>query len=106
MKTIKQALVDEIHYPLNEGFIENRLLARGLEKDANISAEIFNSNEFRGAVADCLYSLIDSPNFSESDISITLTDRNLILKKANSIYSSIGEDEKNLNQPKVYVGWN
>ncbi|ROT19578.1 hypothetical protein EEL53_10055 [Muribaculaceae bacterium Isolate-114 (HZI)] len=105
MKTIAQALKDEIHYPLGGGFIENKLLARGLNGESLIDSSVINSNEFKGAVADCLYSLIEAVNFSESDISISLQDRNLILKKVNAIYASIGEETKDLDQPKVYVGW-
>lgn len=105
MKTVCEALKDEVHYPINDGFIENRLISRGLEAQDEICAETLNSDSFRGAVADCLYSLIEAPNFSESDISISLQDRKLILKKVNAIYNSIGEDEKNLDQPKVRIGW-
>lgn len=105
MRTIAQALKDDVHYPLSGGFIENRLLERGLAGSSEISADVLTSPEFKGAVADCLFSLVEAPNFSESDISISLQDRNLILKKANSIYASIGEPEKNLDEPKVYIGW-
>ncbi len=105
MKTIAQALKDEIYYPVNDGKIENTLLKRGLDGSGEISAEVMKSPEFNGAVADCLYSLVEATNFSESDISISLQDRNLILKKANCIYASIGEEEKNLDEPKVYIGW-
>lgn len=79
-------------------------MARGLDGDAPIDAETLNSNAFLGASADCLFGLIDSPNFSESDISISLQDRDLILKKANYLYRTIGEEEKSLDQPMVYVG--
>ena len=105
MRTIAQALKDEIDYPINDGKIENKLMRRGLDGSGEISAEILDSPEFNGAVADCLYSLVVAPNFSESDISISLQDRDLILKKANHIYVSIGEEEKKLDQPKVYIGW-
>lgn len=105
MRTIAQALKDEIYYPVNAGKIENVLLRRGLDGSGEITAEIMNSPELNGAVADCLYSLIEAPNFSESDISISLQDRDLILKKVNAIYASIGEEEKHLDQPNVYVGW-
>ena len=104
MKTIRQALKDEIPYPIRNGFIDNKLLSRGLDGDQLIDASVINSKEFIGATADCLYSLIEAPNFSESDISISLQDKDLILKKANSLYRSIGEEEKNLDQPTVYVG--
>lgn len=104
MRTIAQALKDEIYYPVNAGKIENTLLRRGLDGSGEISAEVLNSPEFNGAVADCLYSLIEAPNFSESDISISLHDRKLILKKANLIYASIGEEEKDIDEPTVYIG--
>lgn len=104
MKTIRQALIDEIPYPIGEGFIDNRIISRRLDGDAELSAEIINSNEFLGAKADCLYALIEAPNFSESGISISLQDRKLILKKANFLYKAIGEEEKNLDQPTVCIG--
>lgn len=104
MKTIRQALSDEISYPIGEGFIENKLIARGLDGDREISPAVINSKEFLGATADCLFALVDSPDFSESDLSFSMPDRNLILKKANYLYASIGEPEKTLDQPKVCVG--
>lgn len=104
MKTIRQALIDEIPYPLGEGFIDNRLLSRGLDGNGEIEMATINSKDFIGAKADCLYALIESPNISESGISISLQDRNLILKKANLLYRSIGEPEKYLDQPTVCVG--
>lgn len=104
MKTIAQTLKDEILYPVGEGFIGNRLLARGLDPEADITTEVYNCASFQGAIADSLLSLIEAPNFSETDISISLTDKNLILKKANDIYRRIGEDERNLLEPRVYIG--
>lgn len=104
MKTIRQSVSDEMLYPLGSGKIENKLISRGLDGDLPIDATVINSKEYLGAVADCLYALIEAPNFSESDISISLQDRNLILKKANYLYRAIGEEEKNLDQPTVWVG--
>lgn len=104
MKTIKQALIDEIHYPVGEGYVENRLLKRGLSADDECTTEVMNDNAFMGAVADCLYSLIEAPNFSEADKSFSFSDRDLILKKANAIYNAIGEGDKITGEPMVYVG--
>jgi hypothetical protein len=106
MKTIFAALTDEVHYPLNNGFVENRLIMRELNGDGEFTFDVAKSNAFRGAVADCLISLITAPNFSEADISISMQDRDLILKRANSIYTSIGEDDSVLpaeDEPKVYI---
>ena len=104
MKTILQALKDEIHYKLSSGFFENRLLARGLNADDECTSEVFNGKLFRGAVADCLSSLVEAPNFSEGDVSFSLPDRNAITKRANSIYISIREFDKLIDEPMVYIG--
>lgn len=106
MKTIGQALVDEIHYPVGKGNIENRLMARVLNPDDECTPEIITSVPFIGAVADCLYSLIEAVNFSEADKSISLPNRDILLKKVNAIYRSIGEPEKVLEdeKPMVYIG--
>lgn len=105
MKTIAQALKDEIHYPLPDGFVENRLICRGYEPGYEVSPEILTSNEFQGAVADCLYSLVIAPNISEADKSVTLPDPDRLLEQANSIYRAIGEDERLSGVPQVSFGW-
>jgi hypothetical protein len=104
MKTIQQALIDEVHYPIPVGFVENQIMKRGLTADTAVTAEILNSAAYIGCVADCLYSLIEAPNFNEADKSFSLADRNLILKKVNSLYLSIGEPEKTIERPMVYIG--
>lgn len=104
-RTTAQALIDEIHYPLPEGFVSNKLLARGLDGDVEISAGIINGNQFKGAVADCLWSLLQAPNISEADKSVTLPERDAIIRLANSYYRQIGEAEKADGDPVVQFGW-
>lgn len=104
MKTIMQALVDEVHYPIPAGFVENKLMKRGLTANEEISTQVLNSPEYIGCVADCLYSLIEAPNFNEADKSFSIADRNLILKKVNSLYLSIGESEVAIEKPRVFIG--
>lgn len=101
-KTIMQALKDEIHYKLSNGFFENRLLERELKADDECTVELFKSKQFKGAVADCLSSLIEAPNFSEGDVSFSLSDKDKILSRANAIYKSIGEPT--IGEPMVYIG--
>ena len=107
MKTIMQALLDEVHYPIPQGFVENVIIKRGLVEDENFSKSVADSNAYKGALADCLYSLVQSINFSESDKSIgALTDeqRKAIMAQAKKLYSEIGEDDEILGlQPIVYV---
>ncbi|MDR1161266.1 MAG: hypothetical protein LBK45_02905 [Tannerellaceae bacterium] len=104
MKTILQALKDEIHYRLSDGFFENRLLSRGLNGDDPCTPDLLNDKPFRGAVADCLKSLIQAPGFSEGDLSFSLSEKDKIMALANSIYNSIGEDKNVIGEPTVYIG--
>lgn len=104
MKTIMQALIDEIHYPIGSGIIENKMILRGLNADDEFDVQAAKSNAFVGAVADCLFSLISAPNFSEADKSFSLSDKTLILRKVNSLYNSIGEPSVALEEkPMVYI---
>ena len=106
MKTIQQALIDEIHYPIPMGFVENVMIKRKLNGYDEFSCDIAHSNEYQGALADCLWSLIQAINFSEADKSFgALSDKERILLRVNSIYNTIGEPSVELEaKPMVYVG--
>lgn len=106
MKTIKQALIDEIHYPIPLGFVENKMIERQLNGDDEYTFEVAQSKEWKGALADCLYSLIQAVSLSESDKSIgTLSDKDKerLLVRINALYKTIGETHA-LGQPMVYIG--
>lgn len=106
MKSIEQALIDEIHYPISVGFVENKLIERQLDGKEEYSFEVAQSKEWKGALADCLYSLVQAVNLSESDKSIgTLSDKDKerLLVRINALYKSIGEAHS-LGQPMVYIG--
>lgn len=106
MKTIKQALIDEIHYPIPLGFVENKMIERQLNGDDEYTFEVAKSKEWKGALADCLYSLIQAVSLSESDKSIgTLSDKDKerLLVRINALYKTIGESPA-LGQPMVYIG--
>ena len=105
MKTIKQALIDEIHYPIPLGFVENKMIERQLSGDDEYTFEVAQSKEWKGALADCLYSLIQAVSLSESDKSIgTLSDKDKerLLVRINALYKTIGESPA-LGQPMVYI---
>ena len=107
MKTVLQALRDEIHYPIPVGFIENKLIERQLEGDDCYSSEISNTGSWKGALADCLYSLLQAVTYSESDKSVgTLSDedKKRLLVRINALYKSIGEATVSLGQPMVSIG--
>lgn len=106
MKTIKQALIDEIYYPIPLGFVENKMIERQLNGDDEYTFEVAQSKEWKGALADCLYSLIQAVSLSESDKSIgTLSDKDKerLLVRINALYKTIGESHA-LGQPMVYIG--
>ena len=108
MKTIQQALIDEIHYPIPMGFVENVMIKRKLNGYDEFSFDTAHSNEYQGALADCLWSLIQAINFSEADKSfgaLSDKDKERILLRVNSIYNTIGEPSVELEaKPMVYVG--
>lgn len=105
-KTIQQALIDEVLYPISAGLVENAMIRRGLY-DGEFDGSIADTEQYIGALADCLYSLVTAVSFSESDKSIgslSSSDKALILKRANKLYAQIGEEEKPTDEPMVYVG--
>ena len=107
MKTVRQALIDEIHYPIGPGFVENKLIERGLDGDDEYTAIVSRSDSYKGALADCLWSLAQAIGFSESDKSVgNLTDkqRELALRRANSLYAEIGEPLIDNGEPMVIFG--
>ena len=107
MKTISQALIDKVHYPIGMGYVETVLIDRNLNGESEYTFEVSQTTAFKGALADCLYSLVQAVNFSEADKSIgNLTDeqRKLILKQANALYNEIGEPIKDDGKPRVYIG--
>lgn len=106
MKTVFQALRDQIHYPIPVGYVENVCVMRELDGNADFTSDIAKSTAFKGALADCLYSLIQAVNFSEADKSVgalTDTQRKAILKLVNKLYGEIGEDEVFDGTPTVYI---
>lgn len=107
MKTIGQALIDEIHIPIPFGYIENVCIKRNLDVFDDFDYESSKSEAYKGALADCLMSLVQAVNFSESDKSIgSLTEdqRQAITLKANALYKEIGESEIPTRPiPTVYI---
>lgn len=108
MKTIQQALIDEIHYPISEGFVENVMIKRKLNPVGYCDSDTMDSKEYMGALADCLWSLVQAINFSEADKSfgsLSDKDKERILLRVNSIYNAIGEPSVELEaKPMVYIG--
>lgn len=106
MKTIRQALIDEIIYPIPEGYVDNVCIKRAIDPEEEITHEVMTSKPYRGAFADCLVALVQSVGFSESDKSVSsLSDemRKRLLQRANAIYEDIGEEVLQEAEPTVYI---
>lgn len=90
--TILEALRYQVKgYPIDKGLFEFILLKRGLDSDAECSTEIINSKPFIGARADIVAGLIDTASLGQGGISISITDKSLLVKMANKLYKEIGE---------------
>lgn len=100
--TIAEAIRNESLYPISESVIELKLMKRDLQGAAEATMDILGSREYKGALADTLATLIISPNVSEeSGVSISLPERNLLLKYINSLYTAIGEEA--VGVPRVEI---
>lgn len=106
MRTILDALRDEIHSPVGDGHLENRLLMRGLHPEDACTIATMRGRAFQGAIADCLVALVEMPNITEGDKRIDLPTRELLLRRANDIYKIIGEPLhlEHKEVPMVYIG--
>ena len=102
-KTVLQAIVDDVHYPVSSGNLGNRLIARGLDGDTEFTQDIANGKEYKGALADCLISLVYAPNFTEGNVTISLSDKDKIINIANNLYGSIGEEDKKIKSDEATV---
>lgn len=82
------------------------MIERQLNGDDEYTFEVAQSKEWKGALADCLYSLIQAVSLSESDKSIGTPsdkDKERLLVRINALYKTIGESPA-LGQPMVYIG--
>lgn len=108
MKTIREALTDEVYYPIPRGYVDNVLIKRKINGEIEFTWEVAQGAAYKGAVADCLCSLIQTITISEADKSfgsLSEAEKKLILQRANRLYSEIGESEIVLErQPKVFMG--
>ncbi len=99
--TILDALKSKIKYPMTVDFFLSILIDRGLNGDEEYTTSVATSKEFKGARADSLIELIDTPNISEGSVSISVADKASIIVVANRLYRELGEPLYEKPQPKV-----
>ena len=98
---VKTALMNTVTFPLTSTQAEVIAVERGLELDADFTAEVGKSPGFCLAKADMIRVFITSPNVSEGGVSISISDRKTLIGIANGIYSRYGEPLIQEEHPKV-----
>lgn len=108
MKTVRQALADEVLYPLPGGLVDNRLMTRGLDDAAEATADILRGPGFTGALADCLLAVVEqSMGFSEADKSVSApsaAQAAALRSRVARLYASIGEEAPGMGGAAVTFG--
>lgn len=90
--TVKQAILS---FPglsdIKDNFIEKLLVDRALTGSVDYVASM--SGDVALCAADCYMYLVNNPDFSEGDLSITMS-RGQMIKTAKQLYRENGEPEK------------
>lgn len=84
-----EALKSAVHFPLSNLTLEKIMINRELDKDGVYTSA--NSGTIELCVADSIKVMLTSPNISESDFSISMTEKETLKKMANEIYEKNGE---------------
>jgi hypothetical protein len=84
--TYLEAIKGKVNYPLSDNTFTLALLDRGLTaSDTYATGQAFDL-----AYADAVVTLLTAPNVSEGGYSVSLSDREILLKLANGIYTKYG----------------
>jgi hypothetical protein len=84
--TYLEAIKGKVGYPLSDNAFTLALLDRGLT-----AADTYTAGQaFDLAYADAVVTLITAPNVSEGGYSVSLSDKETLLKLANGIYTKYG----------------
>lgn len=85
------ALLNSLSFPLTQPQAEVIATSRGLDLGAEYSTEIAKDKSFLLSKADAIKLAILSPNISEGGVSISYSDRKLLMSLANAIYAKFEE---------------
>jgi len=82
-----EAIKGKLDYPLKDNSFILALNDRGLTETATYT----KCQAFDLAYADCIITLVAAPNKSEGGFSVSLSDKAILIKLANGIYTRYGE---------------
>lgn len=98
-----EAIKAKVNYPLSDNAFKLALMDRGLTDSAMYEAT--NKKPMELAYADCLVTLISSPNISEGGYSISLSDKSALKTLASGIYQKWGMSDPSKPTAKFIQPW-
>lgn len=98
---IVTALLNSLSFPLTIPQVEVIAVSRELDLESEYTTEVAKSREFLLSKADAMKLMILAPNVSEGGVSISYSDRKLMMSLANAIYSKYGEPLISEDNPTV-----
>ena len=93
MQTVFEALASSVGYPVPKGTIEAIAMRRGIYKSLQeeINPQVMSGKAYALCEADMMKYLVTVANVSEGDVSISMSDKDILINTANSVYSAYGE---------------
>ena len=98
-----EAIKAKLSYPLSDNSYILALSDRGLSSTATYASSDRQSLEL--AQADLIYTLITTPNVTEGGYSVSLSDKNSMLRLADSIYAKYNVRPLNTPRAKLVQKW-
>jgi len=98
-----EAIKAKVNYPLDDNSFKLALMDRGLTDTDTYSSA--NKRSLELAQADCLVTIISSPNISENGFSISLSDKASLKGIASGIYQKWGVVDPSKPTAKFIQPW-
>lgn len=94
--TILESLTSICGYPISPRYVESVAIKRGIDINAELSADLMNESAYQLASADVMAYLVTAPTISQGGQSYSLTDdqRRLFLSRSEAIYAEFGGNDK------------
>ncbi len=93
MRTVFEALKSCVGYRVPDGTIEDIAVRRGIHKllQTEVSTSVMDSGAYALCEADIMKYLTTVANIGEGGVSITMSEKNILVGTANAIYAKYGQ---------------